>query len=89
MQGQPEKQVNLPDGQTIWLRCLPLVPEDSMRSLKLCRLSVYLPEPCIKRAMDLAAMSGIYSKSGAITFVLRQCIVQKEAPRDPRPGRAA
>ncbi len=89
MQGQPEKQVNLPDGQTIWLRCLPLVPEDSMRSLKLCRLSVYLPEPCIKRAMDLAAMSGIYSKSGAITFVLRQCIVKKEEPRVPRPGRAA
>jgi hypothetical protein len=89
MQGQPEKPVNLPDGQTIWLRCLPLVPEDSMRSLKLCRLSVYLPEPCIKRAMDLAAMSGIYSKSGAITFVLRQCIVKKEEPRVPRPGRAA
>ena len=89
MQGQPEKSVNLPDGQTIWLRCLPLVPEDSMRSLKLCRLSVYLPEPCIKRAMDLAAMSGIYSKSGAITYVLRQCIVKKEEPRVPRPGRAA
>ena len=89
MQGQPEKQVNLPDGQTIWLRCLPLVPEDSMRSLKLCRLSVYLPEPCIKRAMDLAAMSGIYTKSGAITYVLRQCIVKKEAPRVPGSGRAA
>lgn len=84
-----EKPIVLSDGETIWLRALPLVPEDSMRSLKLCRLSVYLPEPCIKRAMDLAAMSGIYSKSGAITFVLRQCIVKKEEPRVPRPGRAA
>jgi hypothetical protein len=84
-----EKPIVLSDGETIWLRALPLVPEDSMRSLKLCRLSVYLPEPCIKRAMDLAAMSGIYSKSGAITYVLRQCIVKKEAPRDSRPSRAA
>jgi len=89
MADAPEKPVTLSDGETIWLRCLPLVPEDSMRSLKLCRLSVYLPEPCIKRAMDLAAMSGIYSKSGAITFVLRQCIVKKEEPRVPGSGRAA
>lgn len=83
------KPIVLPDGETIWLRSLPLVPEESMRNLKLCRLSIYLPEPCLRRAMDLAAMSGIHSKSGAITYVLRQCIVKKEEPRGPGTGRAA
>jgi hypothetical protein len=84
-----EKPIVLPDGETVWLRALPLVPEDSMRNLKLCRLSIYLPEPCLKRAMDLAALSGIHTKSGAITHVRRQCLVKKEEPRDPRSGRAA
>lgn len=84
-----EKPVVLPDGETIWLRVLPLVPEDSMRNLKLCRLSIFLPEPCLKRAMGLAALSGIHTKSGAITHVLRQCLVKKEELRDPRSGRAA
>jgi hypothetical protein len=84
-----EKPIVLPDGETVWLRALPLVPEDSMRNLKLCRLSIYLPEPCLKRAMDLAALSGIHTKSGAITHVLRQCLVKKEEPCDPRSGRAA
>jgi hypothetical protein len=85
----PEKPVSLPDGQTIWIRTLPLVPEESMRNLKLCRLSIFLPEPCLRRAMDFAALSGIYTKSGAITHVLRHCIVKKEEPRGPGTGRAA
>lgn len=89
MAGQSEKPVSLPDGQTIWIRTLPLVPEESMRSLKLCRLSIYLPEPCLKRAMGFAALSGIYTKSGAITHVLRHCIVKKEEPRGPGTRRAA
>jgi hypothetical protein len=84
-----EKQVNLPDGETVWIRSLPLVPEESMRNLKLCRISIFLPEPCLKRAMGFAALSGIYTKSGAITHVLRHCIVKKEEPRAPRTGRAA
>jgi len=68
-----EKPVVLPDGETIWLRIL----------------SIFLPEPCLKRAMGLAALSGIHTKSGAITHVLRQCLIKKEEPRDPRSGRAA
>lgn len=83
MAEQLEKQVNLPDGETIWIRTLPLVPEESMRNLKFCRLSIYLPEPCLKRVMGFAALSGIYTKSGAITHVLRHCIVKKEEPRVP------
>ena len=85
----PEKQVNLPDGEAVWIRSLPLVPEESMRNLKLCRISIFLPEPCLKRAMGFAALSGIYTKSGAITHVLRHCIVKKEEPLAPRTGRAA
>lgn len=85
----PEKPVSLPDGETIWIRTLPLVPEESMHNLKFCRLSIYLPEPCLRRAMGFAALSGIYTKSGAITHVLRHCIVRKEEPRAPRTGRAA
>ncbi len=84
-----EKALTLPDGETIWIRTLPLVPEESMRNLKLCRLSIYLPEPCLRRAMLFASMSGIHSKSGAITHVLRHCIVKKEEQRDPRSRRAA
>ena len=78
----------LNDGETIWIRSLPASHEESSRNLKLCRLSVYVPEPCLRRAMGFAAMSGIYSKSGAISHVLRHCIVKKEEPRDPRSGRA-
>ena len=83
------KDVVLPDGEAIWIRALPLVPEESMRNLKLCRLSIYLPEPCLRRAMLFASMSGIHSKSGAITHVLRHCIVKKEDARAPRTRRAA
>jgi hypothetical protein len=50
---------------------------------------MYRPEPCQRDAMSFAALSGIYTKSGAITHVLRHCIVKKEEPRDPRSGRAA
>ena len=83
------KPIVLPDGETIWIRSLPLVPDDSMRNLKLRRLSIYLPENCLQGAMGFAAMSGIYSKSGALTHVLPHCIVKKEEPRGTGTGRAA
>lgn len=84
-----ERPVSLPDGRVVWIKPLPLVDDDSSRSLKLCRISLYLPEPCLKAAISFAALSGIYSKSGAVTHVLRHCIVRKEGPRGVGTGRAA
>jgi hypothetical protein len=84
-----DRPVILKDGQAIWIRSLPSHHQEQSRNIKLCRLSIYLPEPCLRDAMSFAALSGIYTKSGAITHVLRHCIVKKEEPRDPRSGRAA
>ena len=63
-----DRPLILKDGQAIWIRSLPSHHQEQSRNIKLCRLSIYLPEPCLRDAMSFAALSGIYTKSGAINL---------------------